>query len=312
MNSDQHAGLHRALLAGIAANLGVAVAKFVAYSFTHSAAMLAEAVHSVADSTNQLLLLVGWKRSQRGPDETHPLGYSTERYFWSFVVAMNIFVLGAIVAIYEGISKIRHPHPVENVPWIFAALALALIFEGFALRIAWREFRHFRVESEDSLWQSLRNAKDLSLPTVLFEDSAALLGIFIAAVGTLLSLVTHNGLYDGLASLCIGILLLVVAWFLATESHSLLIGESASAEDRRKIEETVEQHPSVDHLLRLTTLHRGPDDLLVAIEADFRDDLTVAELEKEIPRLEESIRSRVPTAKSIFVEARSIFGRSPE
>lgn len=308
MNDPHDSGLQRALLAGIAANLGVAVAKFTAWSFSHSAAMLAEAVHSVADSSNQLLLLVGWKRSQRPASEEHPMGHSPERYFWSFVVAMNIFVLGAVVAIYEGVSKIHHPHPPENIEWNLGALTLAMIFEGFALRVAWREFRELRTDSRGSLWKRLRQAKDLSLPTVLFEDSAALLGILIAAMGIGLTHFTHDGLYDGLASLFIGCLLLMVAWFLATESHSLLIGESANPKDREAIASIVANHPAVDRLIRLTTLHRGPNDLLVAIEAEFHDHLGVADLEREIPSLEKQIRERIPAAKSIFVEARAVLG----
>lgn len=312
MDRHQLAGLKRALMAGIFANLGVAIVKFVAFSFTSSAAMLAEAVHSVADSSNQALLFLGIRRGARPPTDAHPLGHSTERYFWTFVVAINIFVLGALVAIYEGVEKIRHPHPAENLAWSFGALGIAMVFEAFALRVAWKEFQHFRAHSTGSLWRSLRAAKDLSLPTILFEDSAALLGLLIATAGTALTAWTHDGLYDGLASVMIGGLLLGVAWFLATESHSLLIGEAASPRDRRAIREVVEGSALVTDLVSLTTLHRGPDDLLVALEVEFRDDLVVTDLEREIPRLEDAIRERVPAARTIFVEARALMGRRVE
>ena len=306
-HDDHNRGIKRALMAGVAANLGVAIVKFVAYGFTHSAAMLAESVHSVADSSNQLLILVGLRRSELPATPAHPFGHSTERYFWTFVVAMNIFVLGAVVAIYEGIHKILAPHPPENLAWSFGALGIAMIFEGFALRVAWGEFQHFRSTTSGPLWKNLREAKDLSLPTVLFEDSAALLGLSIAAVGIGLAAWTHNGVYDGAASILIGVVLLGVAWFLATESHSLLIGEAASPTDRRAILDVVESDESIEKLIRLTTLHMGPDDLLVALEVDFRNDLSVVDLEREVPRLEAAIRERVPAARSIFVEARAVF-----
>lgn len=312
MQHESSAGLRKALLAGIFANLGVAIIKFVAYAFTGSAAMLAEAVHSVADSSNQALLFLGIRRAARPASESHPLGHSTERYFWTFVVAINIFVLGALVAIYEGIEKILHPHPAENLWWSLGALSIAMVIEGFALRVAWTEFQHFRARSTGSLWQSLRSAKDLSLPTVLFEDSAALLGLLVAGVGTALTAWTQSGLYDGIASVLIGLLLLGVAWFLATESHSLLIGEAASPRDRRAIREAVESSPVVVELATLTTLHRGPRDLMVALEVDFRDDLTVPDLEREVSRLEDAIREKVPAAKAIFIEAKALMGRKVE
>lgn len=304
-SSAQTPNLRKALLAGILANLGVAVVKFVAFSFTHSTAMLAESVHSVADSSNQLLLFVGLKRAAKPADELHPFGYSVERYFWGFVVAVNIFVLGAVVAIYEGTQKILHPHAIQNVMWNYAALGLAAIFEAAALRVAWKEFRHWRAENTGSLWQQLRRAKDLTLPTVLFEDSAALLGLLIAAIGIALAHTTGMHWFDGLASVLIGLILLVVAWFLAVESHSLLLGESATKHDRKTLRTLVESDPAVVRLLRLDTLQRGPDNILVALEIDFLDELDTGAIETAVGRIEDAIQAQIPAAKNVYVEASS-------
>ncbi len=309
---DTDAGLRRALFAGIFANLGVAIAKFVAFLMTRSAAMLAESLHSVADSSNQLLLLVGLHRSRRPPDEAHPFGFAAERYFWSFVVSINIFLLGALFAIYEGVRKVLDPHPIHDPVWSYLALALATVFEAYALSVAWREFRHFRRESDGSLLESLRDAKDLSLPTVLFEDTAAILGLAIAATGITLSLVTHDGVYDGIASILIGVILLGVAWFLATESHSLLIGESASRGKRATIRTAVEADPAVRRLVELKTLQHGPGHILVALTLEFADDLSTDGVEDAIVRIERAIRDAEPAARHIFVEAGAFRGSRPD
>ncbi len=301
----------KALIAGIFANLGVAIAKFVAFYFTHSSAMLAESVHSIADSSNQLLLFVGMKRAAKAPDELHPFGYTVERYFWGFVVAVNIFLLGAVFAIYEGTQKIIHPHAIQNVVWNYAALGIAAIFEAGALRVAWVEFKHWRKVSHGSLWSQLRGAKDLTLPTVLFEDTAALLGLLIAGLG--ISIAHYTGMHwvDGLASILIGVILLGVAWFLAVESHSLLLGESASPEDRQVLRELVQGEVAVERLVSLETLQRGPGSILVALEIDFRDDLDTGGIESAVSRIENAIRGEIPAATHIYVEARSFRLRTP-
>ncbi len=300
---DDDRGVRRALIAGIVANLGVAVAKFAAFLATRSAAMLAESVHSVADSSNQLLLLVGLIRSRKAADLLHPLGYNVERYFWSFVVAVNIFVLGAVVAIYEGIHKLMDPHPPENAVWNFAALGLAAVFESYALRVAWKEFQHFRHENPGPLWKNLRDAKDLALPTVLFEDTAALVGLLVAAVGIGLSVTTHNGMYDGAASIVIGVVLLSVAWFLANESHSLLIGEGATERKRRAIREAIEADADVDQVVELVTLQRGPRRVLVLGNIDFEDALDTAGVEAAVARLRMAVSAAVPEATDVYLAA---------
>lgn len=297
-------GIRRALAAGILANFGVALVKFAAFLATRSTAMLAESVHSVADSSNQLLLLVGLVRSKKAADPLHPLGYSVERYFWSFVVAVNIFVLGAAFAIYEGVHKILDPQPPHDPVWNFLALGLAFVFEGSALRVAWREFRHFRRENPGSLWRNLRDARDLALPTVLFEDTAALLGLVIAGAGVSLSMTTHDGRWDGLASILIGAVLLGVAWFLATESHSLLIGEGATRRNRGKIRQLVAADPDVDAIVELLTLQRGPQRIMVLMDVDFADGLDTAGIEAAVSRLRETIHRAVPEARDIYLSAR--------
>jgi len=297
-------GIRRALMAGIFANLGVAVAKFAAFLATRSTAMLAESVHSVADSSNQLLLLVGLVRSKKSADQLHPLGYNVERYFWSFVVAVNIFVLGAVFAIYEGVHKVLDPHPPHDPLWNFLALGLAFVFEGSALRVAWREFQHFRRENPGSLWRNLRDARDLALPTVLFEDTAALLGLVLAGAGVGLSMITHDGRWDGLASILIGVVLLGVAWFLATESHSLLIGEGATRRNRGKIRHLVLADPDVDAIVELLTLQRGPQRIMVLMDVEFADGLDTAGIEAAVTRLREVIHGAVPEARDIYLSAR--------
>jgi len=298
--------LKKALIAGILANFGVAVAKLWAFAMTRSAAMLAEGLHSIADSSNQLLLLIGWKRSQRPASDSHPFGYGVERYFWTFVVSINIFLLGAVFAIYEGIQKILHPHEMENVIYNYIALGIGMVFEAYALRVAWNEFKHWRRTQKGSLWQALRDAKDLSLPTVLFEDAAALVGLLIATIGITLSQVLHLPVLDGVASVLIGVVLLVVAWFLSTESYSLLLGEGAGRSERRRIRTILHEEPCIHELLEMGTLQRGPDSMVVALTLRFKAGLQTREIEAAVKRLEERIKTEVPAATHIFIEVGSL------
>ncbi|MEZ6197213.1 MAG: cation diffusion facilitator family transporter [Planctomycetota bacterium] len=310
--TSHHEGVVKALIAGIVANLAIGVAKFVAFLFSGSAAMLAEALHSVADSSNQGLLALGLKRSQRLPTETHPFGFAKERYFWSFLVALIIFALGAVFAIYEGVHKISHPTPIQNPGWVYFALAVGIVFESFALRVAWREFREFRETNPGSLLEGLRATKDPTLPTVLFEDSAAIVGLLVALVGVTVTVVTGDATYDGVASIIIGLVLLGVSWFLAVESFSLLVGEAALPVEQSAIREVAESDPAVVSVLELLTLQRGPDSLLVALTLEFADDLVTGQIETAVCRLESAIKARIPTATHIFIETGSISSRSPE
>ncbi len=296
----------KALIAGIAANLALAVTKFAAFLFTGSSAMLAESLHSAADSSNQLLLALGARRAQRPPTPEHPLGFGRERYFWAFVVAIIIFALGAAFSIYEGIHKLANPGELKNLGWSYGALGIGLLMEGFALRVAWKEFQHLRGEKNGGLLATLSRTKDPTLPTLLAEDSAAITGLLVALAGVTLSVWTGSSKWDAGASIVIGCVLLYVAWFLAKESHSLLIGESASEEDRTRIQDVLDADPDVDCTLELITLHVGPNTLLVLLNVDFRENLSTQDIEDAVRRIEVAIKERVPAAGRIFIEASSL------
>ncbi|MEE9394363.1 MAG: cation diffusion facilitator family transporter [Planctomycetota bacterium] len=308
MTDEKHsdAGVIKTLIAGIVANMGLGIIKLIAWFFTQSSAMLAEALHSMADSSNQILLAVGLKRSKKVATEKHPFGFDKERYFWSFLVSLLIFLVGGAFAIYEGVHKVSHPTPVTNVKWVYIALGMGLFLEGFALRVAFIEFKHFRANNPGTFFQSLKDTKDPTLPTVLFEDAAALVGLIIALVGITIAYFTGNGIWDGAASILIGVLLVGVSWFLAVESHSLLVGESASRKDQATIREIVDSEPQVNECIELITLQRGPSQILVALTLDFQDDMKTQELETLIARIEDRIREKVYGANHIFIEVGSL------
>lgn len=312
MKAGKPGEIPKSLIAGIVANFLVAVSKMVAFVFTGSAAMLAESLHSAADSSNQMLLAVGIKRSIREPDESHPFGYSKESYFWAFIVAILIFLMGGAFAIYEGIHKFMDPEPMENVIWNYGALGLAMIFESYALRVAFLEFSEWRRHNPGGLLDNLRDTKDPTLPTVLFEDTAALAGLIVATVGIAVSQLSGDARWDGAASVTIGLILLIVAGFLARESHSLIIGEAASPKHKKMIRRIVGEDADVDAIGNILTLHMGPTHIMVALAVDFNDTLDTQGLEQTISRLDESIREAVPEAQHIFIEASSITKRKLE
>lgn len=293
-------------MAALLGNLGVGLSKLVAFLLTGSAAMFAETLHSLADTVNQVFLLVGLRLGRRPPDEKHPFGYGRERYFWAFIVALSIFLVGAVYSFVQGLHKIQYPEPMENPGFNYAALAIAVLFEGYALSVAWREFKHWRVRNPGSFLQSLRNAKSPMILVVLFEDSAALLGIVVAASGITLALVTGQPFYDGLASLVIGVILFVAALFIGWRTRGLLIGEAATEADRLRIREAVEGVEQVASLLEVLTLHLGPDDILVNLNVNFVDGLDTDALEAAVDQIEHRIRDRVPAARRIFIEADSL------
>jgi cation diffusion facilitator family transporter len=291
----------RAIIAALLANLGIAVMKFVAFLFTSSSSMLSEAIHSIADTGNQGLLLVGRARSSRAPDEEHPFGYGAERYFYAFIVAFVLFSLGGVFSIFEGIDKLRNPHEVESIGWAVAVLLGAMVMEGFSFRTARQEVNAVRPAGE-GWWQFIRRTKSPDLPVVILEDSAALVGLVIAFFGVVLAEVTGNGQWDGLGSLAIGILLVVVAVVLVIEMSSLLIGEAARPEDVARIRKAVDDFPSVRRCIHLRTEHLGPEEIVVALKAEFDLDLTVEQLARSIDDLEVAIRAVEPRATLIFVE----------
>jgi cation diffusion facilitator family transporter len=293
-------GGKRAIIAAFFANLGIALAKFVGFLFTASASMLAESIHSLADTGNQGLLLLGSRRARKSPDPDHPFGYARERYFWAFVVALVLFSLGSLFAIFEGIEKIRHPHELESIEWAIGILLFAIVLEGYSFRTAVHEARAAR--GSISLRSYIRRAKEPELPVVLLEDTGALLGLVIALTAVTTAKVTDNARWDGLGTLLIGILLGVIAIVLAVEMKSLLIGEGASADHVRAIEAAITAAPDVDCLIHLRTEHLGPDELLVGAKVQFRRDLTVEQLAEAIDDVEVRVREVVPIARPFYIE----------
>ena len=300
MPAERHDS-RRAIVAALAANLGIAVLKFVAFLVTQSSSMLSESIHSVADTGNQGLLLIGRARARRPADEQHPFGYGTLRYFYAFVVAFVLFSLGGVFSIYEGVDKLRHPHELESAVWAIAVLLGSMVLEGFSFRTAIRESNAVRPAGE-SWWQFIRHTKNPDLPVVLLEDSAALVGLLIALLGVVVAEVTGNGRWDGVGSLGIGILLLAVAIVLVVEMGSLLLGEAARPEVVERVRRTIDAFPSVQRCIHLRTEHLGPDEIVVATKVEFDPDLTVAELAATIDALEVEIRKTEPRATLIFVE----------
>ncbi|HKC50210.1 MAG TPA: cation diffusion facilitator family transporter [Myxococcota bacterium] len=295
-----HEGSRRAIIAAFAANLGIAVAKFAAFAFTGAASMLAEAVHSVADTGNQALLFLGGARARRAPTEEHPFGYGRERYFWAFVVALVLFSIGALFAVAEGIDKFRNPDELESPVWALIVLAVSLALETGSFLTAQREAN--RVRRGESWLAFIRHTKSPELPVVLLEDLAALTGLAIAGLGIGLAIWTGDPRFDAAGSIAIGVLLGVVAVTLAIEMKSLLIGEAASPRDIAKIRLAMESAPHVARIIHLRTMHLGPDDLLVASKVAFDPSLDFASLAKAIDETERRVRAVAPAARLIFLE----------
>ncbi|HUD77034.1 MAG TPA: cation diffusion facilitator family transporter [Streptosporangiaceae bacterium] len=287
-------------MAALGANLGIAVTKFVAFVFTGSASMLAEGVHSVADSGNQILLLIGRTRAGRAETEEHQFGFGAERYFYAFLVAVVLFLVGAAFSVYEGIDRIRHPEKLTSPGVAFGVLAIAILLEGFSLRTAVRESRSSRGTAR---WLSyIRHAKAPEIPAVLLEDVAALCGLLLALIGITLTTITRDERWDGAGSIAIGLLLGCVAVVLAVETKSLLIGESASPDMEARIVAAIEAGPEAGCVIHLRTLHVGPDTLLVAAKVAVPHDETAASVAAGINAAERRIRAAVPIAELIFLE----------
>ncbi|MFJ5835050.1 cation diffusion facilitator family transporter [Streptomyces sp. NPDC093089] len=290
----------KAIVAALAANLAIAVAKFVAFLFSGSSSMLAESVHSLADSGNQGLLLLGGKKAQREATPQHPFGYGRERYIYAFLVSIVLFSVGGMFAIYEGYEKIKHPHPIEAWYWPVGVLVFAIIAESFSFRTAIKESNEIR---GGLTWtQFVRRAKAPELPVVLLEDLGALVGLILALGGVGLALATGDGVWDGIGTLCIGVLLILIAIVLAAETKSLLLGESAGIDQVKKIEEAVVDGETVTRLIHMRTLHLGPEELLVAAKVAVQHDDTATEVANAINAAEERIRAAVPIARVIYLE----------
>ena len=291
-------GSPRTLIIALAANVGIAVAKFVAAGITGSSAMLTEGVHSLVDSTNQVLLLYGRKRAQRPADAQHPFGYGRELYFWSFVVAILVFALGAGVSIYEGVLHILEPEPATDPIIAFAVLAIAFALEGWSTLAALADFNRART---GSIWQEIRSTKDAPTLVVLLENSGALAGLAIAAVGLTLSLITRNPFWDGLASVLIGAILAVLAVLLLYEAKSLLIGESAHPRLIAAIRDCAAAHHGIVAVHDVMTLHSAPDMVTAIISADFDDAITAREVEGIVAEIERQVAAGFPIVARVFV-----------
>ena len=294
-------GGSKAILAAFLANMGIAVAKFIAWFISGSASMLAEAIHSVADSGNQLLLMLGGRKAKKAADRDHPFGYGRERYVYAFVVSIILFSVGGLFAIYEGIDKITHPHELE-MPWVpLTVLVVAIVLESFSLRTAVKESNHVRAKGQS--WVAfVRHAKAPELPVVLLEDIGALTGLVFALFGVGMTVITGNPLFDALGTLMIGTLLVLIAIVLGIETKSLLVGEGATEVDNRRIVDAIADGPEVEKLIHIKTLYLGPDELLVAAKLGFASDAPLAHVAADIDRVETRIREAVPAARVIYLE----------
>ncbi|MCF6200709.1 MAG: cation diffusion facilitator family transporter [Hydrogenimonas sp.] len=297
-------GSKKAIYGAVIANIAIATSKFIAAIFTGSSTMMSEGIHSLVDTGNGILLLLGIKKSKKPADEEHPFGYGNEVYFWSFIVAVLIFALGGGIALYEGIVHILHPREVTDVIWNYVVLVSAILFEGTSLIIAVKEFNKTR--GDVSLYKALTDTKDTTTAAVVIEDSAAVTGLVLALITLILGQVTGIEYFDGIGSVLIGLLLLSVSTFFAIECKSLLIGEGLSKKDIKKIINILSEDEDVTAYKKPLTLFFGPDEVLVNLNVNFKDGLVSDEIEKIVDRLESKIKTVIPAVNRIFIEAETI------
>lgn len=290
----------KAIISALLANLGIAVMKFIGFLITGSGSMLAESVHSCADSGNQALLLTGHRKAKQLADEEHQFGYGRERFFWAFVVALVLFAVGALFSILDGVEKLRHPHEIESVAVAIGILSGAIVLEVFSFRTAIKEGR--KLKGNAGWWRFIRTSKNPEIPVVLLEDLAALIGLVLALVAVGMADISGNPDWDAIGTLAIGVLLAVVAIILAIEMRSLLIGEAATPEVQKRIVATIEGQPTVRKLINMRTEHIGPEDLLVAAKIEFAGDLTISRLADVVNEVEAAVRAAVPEAKVMYLE----------
>jgi cation diffusion facilitator family transporter len=295
-----------AIYGAMAANLVIAITKFVAAGFTGSSAMISEGIHSLVDTGNQVLLLLGIRKSRKPPDTNHPFGHGMELYFWSLVVAMLLFGVGGGMSVYEGITHLLHPHPLEDATWSYVSLGIAFVFEGISWMLAMRQLRP--LIRERGIWNALRTSKDPSILVLFFEDSAALVGLVIAFLGIFLGHLWNTPYTDGIASILIGLLLAGVATLLVRESKGLLLGESVEPDILEDIRAIVGSDPAVAKAKYPLTMHLGPEEVLMNLELDFRPGLQPGKITESINRLEQEIRRKHPEIQRIFIEARALQG----
>jgi cation diffusion facilitator family transporter len=296
---------NRVVYAAIVSNLTIAIFKYLAAFFTGSSAMLAEAFHSTADTGNELLLLLGIKRSARPPDRLHPFGHGKALYFYSLLVAVYIFGIGGVLAMHQGISHIRHPQEFTHIGWNYAVLAIAFASEFYSWRISYRELLS-RKDPDESTWDEIIGSKDPTVFTIFLEDSAGMAGTLLAFFGIFIGHVFHRAYFDPLASILIGLLLTALAVLLGRESGALLVGERTNRSIIRRVRKTICDDSAVDDVGDLLTMQLGPDQVLVNVDIRFRRGLDVQELELAIDRIEKSIRQKEPTVGRIFIEVDSL------
>jgi cation diffusion facilitator family transporter len=295
-------GAKTVIYAAIAANLGIAAAKFVVAAITGSAAMLAEGIHSAVDTGNELLLLIGEHNSTRPADQTHPFGYGKVLYFWALVVAMSVFSLGGGLSIYHGIEAIRHPEPMQDPMWNYVVLGVSALFEGYSWHVSRRELNKLR-KPGTSLWQTVHASKDASVFTVFIEDSAALIGLAIAALGIFLGHLFDNPYFDPAASVLIGLLLVGAAFTLARETGGLLVGESIGADATQRLRRIFENDPDILTVGKLLTMQLGPDEVLLTAAVQFKRGMTIDEVEGAIARLERAVAAAYPQIPHVYFES---------
>jgi len=294
-------GSRKAIIAAFFANLGIAVSKFVGFLLTGSAGLLAEAGHSLADTGNQALLMLGGRKSRRSATPRHQFGFGNERYFWAFVVALVLFSMGGLFALYEGIQKLIHPHEAESLGIAIGILIAAVALETFSLVTAVREVNHVKPK-DMSYWRFIRTAKQPELPIVLLEDVGAEIGLVFALVGLVVAHLTGNARWDAVGSVAIGLLLVIIAGILAVRMKALLIGESASSTDQERIVDALTSSEEVERVIHIRTIYFGPDELMVAAKLGFAADLTVADLARAVDAAEAAVRTRVPSVGLIYIE----------
>jgi cation diffusion facilitator family transporter len=302
-------GSKRVIIAALIGNSLISITKFIAASVTGSSAMMSEGIHSLVDTGNQLLLLYGMKRAAKPPDDEFPFGYGKEIYFWSFIVAILIFALGGGISIYEGIRHIQHPEPISNPLVNYVVLGLALVFEGAAWYFAFREFS--RVKGRWGYLEAIQRSKDPSIFVVLFEDSAAMLGLIVAGIGIYLAQSTGILIFDGIASVIIGLILVSTAIWLAYETKGLLIGESANQPVIRGIRRALQAESNIRHINEILTMHMGPDFILANISVDFADNISAQQVEDDIAAIDRSIKQAFPQIKRVFIEAEKRSNKFP-
>jgi cation diffusion facilitator family transporter len=293
----------------IAANVAIAICKYIAAGFTGSSAMLAEAFHSTADSGNELLLLLGMKRAARPADNLHPFGHGKVLYFYSLLVAVYIFGMGGVLAMYQGITRLRRPENFSHTGWNYAVLAFATVFELYSWRVSYREILA-RKDPHESTWQEIIGSKDPTVFTVFLEDTAALIGMALAFLGIFLSHLLHKPFIDAAASILIGVLLSVIAVFLGRESGALLVGERTNRSRVQRIRDIIRSDPSVDKMGDVLTMQLGPDEVLLNATVKFRRGMDVRQIESSVDRIQESIHREDPTVENIFIEADPLDGRA--